>query len=453
MAKKEKKQAPPIWVPQAKQEEALVRNEFEILYGGARGGGKTDAGQAWLLYEIQHKLFRGLVIRQNAKDLTDWVDRAKRMYINTGAVFKGSPTEIHFPSGAIIRTGHLKDDNAYTQYQGHEYQKMLIEELTQIPSEKLYQQLISSCRSTVLEIRPQVFATTNPGGLGHEWVKKRWGLQQNPNETVVTLTDFGNRVYIPARVYDNAKLVELDPFYVKQLENISDPSLRDAWLNGSWSDPVIEGQVYRAEILDAKTKGRITNVDHDPRYPVYTWWDLGTSDATAIGFFQFIGGSWRLIDYHSESAKGLDWFNQILKSKGYFYGAHYAPHDVKQRERSTAVSTLDIAANLGLYFEIVPKISIENGINSVRLKFPILWIDEHRCQPFVDAIRNYRYEEHDKGSIMLEENGEMKPFKPMPIHDWSSHAADMLRYWAVTPDPIQPGTMQEDWSLYNTDFK
>lgn len=441
-----------IWAPQPKQTEALIRTEFEILYGGARGGGKTDAGMAWLLYNKDNPLYRALVIRLNAKDLNDWVDRAKKMYASTGAEFVGQPTEIRFPSGAIIRTGHLKDENAYTQYQGHEYHNILIEELTQIPYEKNYEQLTSSCRSTVDGITPQIFCTTNPGGLGHEWVKKRWQLSSDPHDIVVTKTTFGDRVFVPSRVYDNPKLLESSPFYVKQLENISDDNLRRAWLEGSWSDPVIEGQVYRNELTAARDSGRLTKVEHDPRHPVFTWWDLGTSDATAIGFFQFIGGSWRMIDYFEEAGKGLDYFNQVLHARGYFYGAHYAPHDIEQRERSTAVSTRSIAENFGLYFQIVEKISIENGINAVRMKFPLLWIDEVRCSKFLDAIRNYRYEEHEKGSLMLDESGTLKPFKPKPIHDWSSHAADMLRYWAVSGDPVLPGQMNDDWNLYETKY-
>jgi len=146
-----------IWNPTSAQVEALKRTEDEVLYGGARGGGKTEAGLAWLLYDHQNAQYRALVIRQNAKDLSDWIDRARAMYVPMGAKVKGQPTEIHFPSGAVIRTGHLKDEGAYTQYQGHEYHKILIEELTKIPREKDYEALLGSCRSTVPGIRPQVF--------------------------------------------------------------------------------------------------------------------------------------------------------------------------------------------------------------------------------------------------------------------------------------------------------
>ena len=92
------------------QTRALQRLEFEVLYGGARGGGKTDAGLAWLLYDIGNPKYRALVIRRNADDLSDWIDRARQMYQGTGAEVVGKPAIIRFPSGAIIRTGHLKDE-------------------------------------------------------------------------------------------------------------------------------------------------------------------------------------------------------------------------------------------------------------------------------------------------------------------------------------------------------
>ena len=155
-----------LWKPhKGPQTYALsIKDCYECLYGGARGGGKTDAGIVWMLKETANSLFRGLVIRRTADDQSDWLDRASRIYTN--AKFVGKPTKIEFPSGAIIRTGHLRDDQAYTKYQGHEYQRMLIEELTQIPDEESYLKLLSSCRSTI-DIKPQVFCTANPGGKGH----------------------------------------------------------------------------------------------------------------------------------------------------------------------------------------------------------------------------------------------------------------------------------------------
>lgn len=240
------------WRPFPRQEVALSQptDIFETLFGGSRGPGKTTAGMAWLLYDIANPLFRALVIRHNADDLSDWVDRAQRMYARYGAVFTGQPATIRFPSGATIKTGHLKDDQAYTKYQGHEYQRMLIEELNQIPSEKRYLMLISSCRSTVPELPAQVFATTNPGGQGHAWVKKRFVDAAPPETVYVDPVSNRKRIFIPATIDDNPVLTQVDPAYVTFLDSLkeTDEQLWKAWRLGDWD--VFAGQAFREFIYN-----------------------------------------------------------------------------------------------------------------------------------------------------------------------------------------------------------
>lgn len=233
-----------FWQPHpGPQSEVLKRIEYEILFGGSRGGGKTDAGLAWLTRWIHIRQYRALVIRRNSDDLRDWVDRATVFYGTCGGRVVGNPPEIRFPSGAKIRTGHLKDDNAYTKYQGHEYQKMLIEELTQIDSELNYLKLIASCRSTVLSLRPQIFCTTNPGGVGHQWVKDRFNIIGTPTEPIMSQDENTKRkrIFIPARIDDNPTLMEIDPEYVKFLEGLPE-NLMKAWRLGSWD--LWEGQFF-----------------------------------------------------------------------------------------------------------------------------------------------------------------------------------------------------------------
>jgi len=222
------------------QTEALKSNEFEVLYGGARGGGKTDAGLAWLLYNVHNPKYRFLVIRRNADDLSDWIDRARTFYAPLKAEITGRPATIKFPSGALGRVGHLKDENAYDHYQGHEYHKVLIEELTQIPREDRYLKLLSSCRSTVPEIVPQAFLTTNPGGPGHVWVKNRF-ISHGPFTSFTDPISKRDRIYIPARLKDNPTLQLADPSYEAYLNSLPDQT-RKAWLDGNWD--VFEGQFF-----------------------------------------------------------------------------------------------------------------------------------------------------------------------------------------------------------------
>jgi len=426
------------WQPQSKQEIALARIEDEVLFGGSRGGGKTDAGQAWLLYDKDNAKYRALVIRRNATDLEDWIDRAKAMFAPAGGVFVGNT--FNFPSGARIRTGHLKDDNAYSKYQGHEYQKILIEELTHIPNESDYEKLRASCRSTVVGIKPQIFATTNPDGPGRKWVKKRWNIPDRPTDMVISTDERTglSRIFIPSRLQDNQVLMQNDPGYIKQLESITDDELREAWLEGSWAGFGIKGSYYKTQIQQAYKEGRIKNVPYEQMLPVYTWWDLGVGDSTSIGFFQVLGNEWRIIDYYEASGEGLAHYIGVLRDKGYVYEQHYAPHDIEVRELSSGKSRVEMAKELGIHFQVAPKLSIDDGINAVRSRFNTLYIDVTKCERLIEALSNYQKEWNDK----------LGDFKNAPLHDWSSHAADMMRYWAVT-QIRRPDTELNDRVLRN----
>jgi hypothetical protein len=417
---------PVIWQPHPGQQTfALTRTEREILYGGARGGGKTDAAIAFPLRWISHELFRFLVIRRNADDLRDWIDRAKFMWRSTGAVFTKAPAEVRFPSGAKGVFGHLCDEDAYERYQGHEYQKMIIEELTHIPSHKLYVQLRGSNRSTVPGITAQTFATTNPGNAGHVWVRSHFRCLSTDLHNKRFFDEQGNsRIFVPAKVDDNPTLIERDPDYVKYLDSLP-AGLREAWREGSWEDLEVEGAYYVIQLREAREQGRITNVPHEKNLPVHTWWDLGVGDSTAIGFFQRVGKEWRLIDYYEDNGKGLDFYKMLLDSKGYVYGNHYAPHDIEVRELSTGRSRLEISKNLGIEFKVVPNLPVDDGINAVRMRFNTLVIDQTKCAVLLDHLRQYRKEFNER----------LQVWRNSPVHDFSSHGADMVRYWAVTPEP------------------
>lgn len=418
------------WQAQPKQALALVRTEDEILYGGARGGGKTDAGIVWFLYDTHHPLLRGLVIRRNAQDLSDWLSRAKVLYADTGAIFVGN--EIRFPSGAVIKTGHLKDENAYAKYQGHQYQKMLIEELNHIPRESDYEMLLGSCRSNTPDIKPQVFCTTNPDGPGAGWVKKRFGIPNEPTGIVETVRDVTaldgtikhrRLVFIPARLEDNPELMASDPSYETYLDSLTDPELRRAWREGSWAGFNIKGAYYADQMALMRKENRITSVPWESRLPVYTFWDLGMDDSMSIGFFQYLGRDIRWIDYYEANGEGLVHYAKMLQEKPYAYGAHYAPHDIEVRELGTGVSRKETAATLGINFLVVPNLPVVDGIDAVRGILHRVWADSVKCEKGIEHLSKYRKEFNDKLGV----------FKNTPVHDAASHCSDMFRYMAVTP--------------------
>ncbi|MDD5705983.1 MAG: Terminase-like family protein [Kiritimatiellae bacterium] len=220
---------------------------FEILFGGARGGGKTAGGQAWLTRppHFGNPLYRALVMRRNYEDLCDWLDRARRIYADLGGhVVASGKARVEFETGEIFRCGHLKDKEAYTKFQGHEYQRLLIEEAGQIPDESRYELLLGSCRSTVPGLETEVLLTANPGGVGHRWLKERFGCgKDDPREPNKAYRgkDGRLRMYIPATVDDNPSIQIGDPKYIAWLEALPEP-FRSAWRYGDWD--IYSGQAF-----------------------------------------------------------------------------------------------------------------------------------------------------------------------------------------------------------------
>lgn len=180
---------------------------------------------------------------------------------------------------------------------------------------------------------------------------------------------------------------------------------------------------YYAELIDAaEVAGRIRDITVEPQLPVHTAWDLGMDDATAIWFFQVEpSGDWRFVDYYEASGEGLAHYAKVLQDKGYIYGTHVAPHDIRVRELGTGKSRWERASELGIRFAIAPQLQVPDGIDAVRHKLPRCWFDSARCADGIRALRTYRKEWREKNNV----------YADRPRHDWTSHCADAMRY-AVT---------------------
>jgi hypothetical protein len=406
------------WKPYPKQEQALLSTCFETLYGGARGGGKTDAGMAWCCYDIDNPMLRILVIRRNFTDLKDWVDRAERFFGRLGAEFHISAGEIRFPSGAKIILGHLSDDAAYTRYMGHEYQRILIEELTHIPSLELYLRLTASCRSTVPGLKARIFATTNPGEVGHKWVRQRFVDICSPGEVYEDPVTGRKRVFIQARVEDNPALMEADPEYVRFLDGLPD-GLREQWREGSWDDVEIKGAYYLPCVKQAQEEQRIGIVEFSPDLPVDTFWDLGIDDHMAVWFVQRLGREIRVIKAMDTSDVGLEWwFGQLQKMPFKNWGTFYYPHDISVRElvsgKTRLATVKEFAAQMNFDVKVLPRINPEERVHATRLIFPRFWFHKPGTADGLDSLRNYHKKFDEKTQTYLAH----------PHKDWSCHYAD-----------------------------
>jgi hypothetical protein len=193
-------------------------------------------------------------------------------------------------------------------------------------------------------------------------------------------------------------------------------------------EAAVPGAYYGKLMRAAMDEKRITRVPYDPMIQVETWWDLGMGDATVIWFAQRSpGGEVRLIDYHETQGEGLPALVKTLNAKPYNYSRHVAPHDIEVRELGTGRSRREMADELGIRFDVAPKLTLEDGIEASRMLLPRCWFDEEKCAPGIEALKWYQAEYNDK----------MRVFKLAPRHDWASHAADAFRYGAVMREPAR----------------
>lgn len=183
------------------------------------------------------------------------------------------------------------------------------------------------------------------------------------------------------------------------------------------------GFYYRKALNDAHDENRICTVPYDENATVETWWDLGIKDQTAIWFTQNVGKEIHVIDYLVESGEGLPYYVKMLKEKPYVYGKHNLPHDVKARELGTGKSRYEMLEDLlgSNMLDVVPRLSVDDGIQAGRSIFRSCWFDEKKCKLGLEALANYHREYNEK----------TKTFSNKPAHDWSSDGADAFRYFAV----------------------
>jgi hypothetical protein len=190
-------------------------------------------------------------------------------------------------------------------------------------------------------------------------------------------------------------------------------------------EAAVIGAYYGKLMSAAEVDGRITGVPHEPSGQVYTAWDLGIRDSTAIWFAQVIGREIRIIDYYEASGADLGHYVREINQRSYLYAGHIVPHDAQAKELGTGKSRLEVLESLGLKnLTIAPMHRVEDGINAVRTIIPRCWFDAKKCTRGIDALKLYRSEYDDK----------LQALKPRPVHDWASHAADAFRYLAMTLD-------------------
>jgi hypothetical protein len=272
-----------LWKAQeGPQAEFCQRQEYEILYGGAAGGGKSDALLMEGLRQVSHPQYRALYVRRTFPNLQKVIDRSYEIFPKIGGKWNGEAKRWVFPSGAIYKFGHMKDEKDKHNYQSDEYAYIAFDELTQF-SESQYIYLHSRNRTPAKDIDCYIRSASNPGNTGHAWVKRRFIDQCRPYETHRDPETGLTRAFIPAKVYDNRILVEADPLYIKRLESLPENERR-MLLDGDWN--VFAGQAF----------GEIRTGTHIiPSFKLHPGWfrfaalDWGYARPYSIGFYATTG--------------------------------------------------------------------------------------------------------------------------------------------------------------------
>ncbi len=242
-----------VWEPQPGPQTWLLScNIFEILFGGARGGGKSDGvlGE-WASHADQYaENAIGLCVRRERTQLVELIERSRVLYAPLGAKFEGQDKMWRFPNGARLRFAYLENDSDAMAYQGHSYSRVYVEEMGTFPNPAPIFLLMGTLRSGA-NVPCQFIATANPGGPGHSWIKSRYidpapsGMKIIESTFIDPLTKkaaldphtgkpiIKQRVFIPSKISDNKYTNNAE--YIGNLYLAGGAELVKAWLMGDWN--------------------------------------------------------------------------------------------------------------------------------------------------------------------------------------------------------------------------
>lgn len=293
-----------IWTPNPGPQAALIACPvYEVLYGGARGGGKTEGSIGdWLEHSQTYgKNAVGVFFRRTFKQLEEVIARTKELFPLIGAKYFELPkAEWIMPGGGRLKFRYLEQDKDAEEYQGHSYTRVYVEEVTNFPSPGPINKLRATLRSGA-GVPCCLRLTGNPGGPGHQWVKKRfidpaplgWKILTESFLHPVKKTQITReRIYIPSSVHENPRVSDE---YIGNLHQSAagNDALLDAWLKGDWD--IIQGAFFsswnpaRHVLSTAKWLPRIPR--NATRFRAMDW---GSAKPFSVGWYVLSDGTWGL---------------------------------------------------------------------------------------------------------------------------------------------------------------
>lgn len=308
--------APIIWRPNPGPQTTFLADPCDwVLYGGAAGGGKSDALLIDALGQIDDSRYQAILFRKSYPDLEELIARAYELYPACGGRWSKTAKTWTFPSGATIKFRYIERDEDARNYQGHQYQWIGFDELTHF-SEWQWWFMWSRCRPRRLGQRCYMRASCNPDGKGLHWVKAMFVDAATPGETlrrevhdpVANETRTITQRFIPARLVDNPYLVQAG--YGATLASLPEAD-RKALLDGDWN--AYTGSVFKLipgiHVLNWEQFKARTGHDRPPaewnRFRVMDW-----------GFARPFSVHWLAVDFEGRAYAYREWYGVAKDSKG-----------------------------------------------------------------------------------------------------------------------------------------
>lgn len=213
-------------------------------------------------------------------------------------------------------------------------------------------------------------------------------------------------------------------WYVKKQKVLKDKMKREYPSHPKEAfEQAIEGAYFTDEMMLLRERGQIRSVPYDHRLPVYTFWDLGRNDFTAIWFMQYAWGEYRMIRYFESNGHSLQWYGRKLREFEYHYGTFFLPHDADVTDLSNAdnKSRKEVIESMGFAVEVVPRVTHKSdAIQAARDVLPLCWFDEELCAEGIAHLDAHRRKWNDQLGHWMDE----------PFRGPAKHAADALEQMA-----------------------
>jgi hypothetical protein len=417
------------WKPQKGPQTWLLSCPVgEIFFGGARGGGKTDGLLGDFVAHVGRwgSGVRGVLFRRTYRELEEVLDAARRILVPLGADYKVARWTFLLPNGAELKLRYLRRDADSDSYQGHQYNWMGFDEVTNWPSSRALDKL-RACLRSALGIRCRLVLSGNPGGPGHNWVKARY-VDPAPPLKLYRDSEDQQCVYIPSRLTDNPLLLDNDPGYVSRLKQSGPEWLVKAWLDGTWD--IVAGGMFD----DVWSSANVL-----PRFEIPSSWqvdrsfDWGSTRPFSVGWWAesdgtpaLIGGVERhlprgsvvrIAEWYGSTGKpnegvrmtANDVAREILqREKGFGFGVIPGPADNSIHSVENGQSIAEDMAAQGVFWERSDKSagSRKLGWERIRMMFknaagseePGLFVCEN-CRDFIRTVPTLARDERDQDDV------------------------------------------------------